>query len=90
MTENKNVEVNTEETTEIVAVEEKKDGFVKKVGTVIKENGPKVLKAISIGTLGLIGGYLLATHTAGKSDDSDIDDCDVIDIDDYTVEEDAE
>jgi hypothetical protein len=83
MSEIKNVEVIAEETNE-VAVPEKKDGIVKKVGNWVKNNW-RTVAAVVVGA-GL--GYAAGAHAAGKSEGcDDVEDDDVIEADDYVVED---
>ena len=85
MTENKNIE-NIVEENEVVVTEEKKEGFVKKAGNFVKANWRKGVTLVAVG----VGGFLLGAHTAGKSDGDTVEDCDVIEADEYVVEDDAE
>lgn len=80
----KNMENVAEESKEVAVVEEQKEGFVKKAGKWIKKNG---LKAVAVGAVGVVG-FLLGAHSIGKSDDSEYaEDSDVIDVDDYSIED---
>ena len=83
MSEIKNVEVITEETNEVMVPEEKKEGFVKKAGNFVKSNWKKGVALAAVG----VGGFLLGAHAAGKSEDCDVEDDDVIEADDYVVED---
>ena len=79
----KNAEIVAEENEVMAVPEEKKEGFVKKAGGFVKANWKKVL---TFGLVG-VGSFLLGAHTAGKSKGCDVEDCDVIEADDYTVED---
>ena len=85
MKEIKNTEVAIEsENNEVVAIpEEKKDGIVKRTGKWIKKNG---LKVVALGAVGLVG-YLFGKHASGNSEDCNCDESDVIEAEDYTVED---
>ena len=76
MEENKVIEVQNEETKEEIAVETKKTGILKKVGTGIKNNW----KTIAVGAVALVAGIALGSR---RSDDED----DIIDIEPAESEE---
>lgn len=80
----KNTEIVAEETEVVAVPEEKKDGKVKKVWNAIKTNAPKVIVPVVVG----VGAFLLGAHVAGKSEDDDyVEGIDVIEANDFTVED---
>lgn len=86
MNENKKVEIIVENQSEVeeAIVEEPKEGFVKKAGKWIKNNG---LKVLAVGAVGVIS-FLAGAHVAGKSDDCDCEDGDdTIEAEAYVVED---
>lgn len=83
MNEIKNVEVIAEETNEVTIPEEKKEGIVKKAGKFVKTNWKKGLTLVAVG----VGGFLLGAHTTCKTDEGNVEACDVIEADDYVVED---
>ena len=82
MKEVKNVEVVAEENTEAIATTEEKVGIVKKVGKFVKANWKKGVVLVAVG----VGSYLLGARAA-KSGDDDVEEFDVIDTDDYVIED---
>lgn len=84
MTEIKNTEVIVEETTEVAVPEEKKEGIVKKGVNFVKANWKKGVALVAVGTAGFILG---ARSTANTEEDEAAEDCDVIEADDYVVED---
>ena len=84
MKEIKNTEIVAEETEVIAVPEEQKEGIVKKAGKWIKKNG---LKVVAVGAVGVVS-FLLGAHASGKSNGGGYcEDCDVIEADDFTVED---